>query len=113
MNVANNEDFKKNLKKLCIISQIFLLQGKIYNLLTKSYHCVMENTTVNAINAAKTLCGNQMYRISLTGSPKFIISHIIHWFAVIKGLFQPNLWTLDLNGPFKFAANKSLAKYFI
>ena len=54
MNVANNEDFKKNLKKLCVISQNFLLQGKMYNLLTKSYYCVMENTTVNAVNAAKT-----------------------------------------------------------
>ena len=58
MYVANNEDFKKNLKKLCIISQNFLHQGKMYNLLTKSYYCVMENTTVNAtvnvVNAAKT-----------------------------------------------------------
>ena len=54
MNIANNEDFEKNLKKLCVISQIFLLQGKMYNLLTKSYYCVMENTTVNATNAAKT-----------------------------------------------------------
>ena len=25
----------------------------------------MENTTVNAVNAAKPLCGNQMYQISL------------------------------------------------
>ena len=54
MNVANNEDFKKNMKKLCVISQNFLVQGKMYNLLTKSYYCVMENTTVNAVNAAKT-----------------------------------------------------------
>ena len=54
MNIANNEDFKKNLKKLCVISQNFLLQGKMYNLLTKSYYCVMENTTVDAVNAAKT-----------------------------------------------------------
>ena len=54
MNVANNEDFKKNLKKLCVISQFFLLQVKMYNLVTKSYYCVMENTTVNAVNAAKT-----------------------------------------------------------
>ena len=54
MNVANNKDFKKNLKKLCVISQNFLLEGKMYNLLTKSYYCVMENTTVNAVNAAKT-----------------------------------------------------------
>ena len=54
MNIANNEDFKKNVKKLCVISQNFLLQGKMYNLLTKSYYCVMENTTVNAVNAAKT-----------------------------------------------------------
>ena len=54
MNVANNEDFKKNMKKLCVISQNFLVQGKMYNLLTKSYYCVMVNTTVNAVNAAKT-----------------------------------------------------------
>ena len=54
MNVANNEDFKKNMKKLCVISQNFLLQGKMYNILNKSYYCVMENTTVNAVNAAKT-----------------------------------------------------------
>ena len=54
MNVANNEDFKKNVKKLCVISQNFLIQGKMYNSLTKSYCCVMENTTVNAVNAAKT-----------------------------------------------------------
>ena len=54
MNVANNEDFKKNMKKLCVISQNFLVQDKMYNLLTKSYYCVMENTTVNAVNAAKT-----------------------------------------------------------
>ena len=54
MNVANNEDFKKNLKKLYVISQNFLLQGKMCNLLTKSYYCVMENITVNAVNAAKT-----------------------------------------------------------
>ena len=53
MNVVNNEDFKKNVKKLCVISQNFLLQGKMYNLLTKSYYCVMENTTVHAVNAAK------------------------------------------------------------
>ena len=54
MNVANNEDFKKNMKKLCVISQNCLVQGKMYNLLTKSYYCVMENTTVNVVNAAKT-----------------------------------------------------------
>ena len=54
MNIANNKDFKKNLKKLYVISQNFLLQGKMYNLLTKSYYCVMENTTVNAVNAVKT-----------------------------------------------------------
>ena len=54
MNIANNKDFKKNLKKLYVISQNFLLQGKMYNLLTKSYNCVMENTTVNAVNAVKT-----------------------------------------------------------
>ena len=54
MNVANNEDFKKNMKKLCVISQNFLVQDKMYNLLTKSYYCVMENTIVNAVNAAKT-----------------------------------------------------------
>ena len=53
MNIANNKDFKKNLKKLCVISQNFLLQGKMYNLLNKSYYCVMENTTVNAVNAVK------------------------------------------------------------
>ena len=54
MNIANNKDFKKNLKKLYVISQNFLLQGKMYNLLTKSYYCVMENTTVNAVYAVKT-----------------------------------------------------------
>ena len=54
MNVVNNQDYKKNLKKLCVISQNFLLQGKMYNLLPKSYYCVMENTTVNTVNAAKT-----------------------------------------------------------
>ena len=54
MNIANNKDFKKNLKKLYVISQNFLLHGKMYNLLTKSYYCVMENTTVNAVNAVKT-----------------------------------------------------------
>ena len=54
MNIANNKGFKKSLKKVCAISQNFLPQGKMYNLLTKSYYCVMENTTVNAINAAKT-----------------------------------------------------------
>ena len=54
MNVANNEDFKKNLKKLCVISQNFQLQDKMYNWLSKSYYCVRENTTVNAVNAAKT-----------------------------------------------------------
>ena len=32
----------------------FFLLGKIYNLLSKSYYCVMENTTVNAVNAAKS-----------------------------------------------------------
>ena len=54
MTIANNKDYKENLKKLCAISQNFLLQGKMYNLLTKSYCCVMENTTVNAVNAVKT-----------------------------------------------------------
>ena len=54
MNIANNKDFKKILKKLYVISQNFLLQGKMYNLLTKSYYCVMENTTVNPVNAVKT-----------------------------------------------------------
>ena len=54
MNIANNKGFKKSLEKVYAISQNFLPQGKMYNLLTKSYYCVMENTTVNAINAAKT-----------------------------------------------------------
>ena len=54
MNIANNKDFKKSLEKVCAISQNFLPQGKIYNLLSKSYYCVMENTTVNTVNAAKT-----------------------------------------------------------
>ena len=53
MNIANNKDFKKSLEKVCVISQNFLLQGKMYNLLSKSYYCVMENTTVNVVNAAK------------------------------------------------------------
>ena len=54
MNIANNKDFKKSPIKVCAISQNFLPQGKIYNLLTKSYYCVLENTIVNAVNAAKT-----------------------------------------------------------
>ena len=54
MNIANNKDSKKSLEKVCAISQNFLLQGKMYNLLSKSYYCVMENTTVNVVNAAKT-----------------------------------------------------------
>ena len=54
MHIANNMDFKKSLKKVCAISQNFLLQGKMYILLRKSYYCAMENTTVNAVNVAKT-----------------------------------------------------------
>ena len=54
MNIANNKDFKKTLQKVGAISQNFLPQGKMYNLLTKSYYCVLENTIVNAVNAART-----------------------------------------------------------
>ena len=50
MNIANNKDFENNMKKIYAISQNFLLQGQIYNSLSKSYYCVMENTTVNAVN---------------------------------------------------------------
>ena len=42
------------MKKICAISQNFLLQGQIYNRLSKSYYCVMENTTVNSVNVVKT-----------------------------------------------------------
>ena len=54
MNIANNKNFRKSLEKVCATRQNFLLQGKLYNLLSKSYYCVMENTTINAVNAAKT-----------------------------------------------------------
>ena len=54
MNIANNKVFKKSLEKVCAIRQNVLLQGKIYNLLSKSYYCVTKNTTVNAVNAAKS-----------------------------------------------------------
>ena len=48
MNIAIN-----SLIKVYAISQIFLPWDQMYNLLYKSYCCVMENTTVNAVNAAK------------------------------------------------------------
>ena len=41
------------MRKICAISQNFLPQGKIYNLLSKSYYCVMENTTVNVVKCCK------------------------------------------------------------
>ena len=54
MNSANYKGFKKSPKRESAICQNFLLQCQIYNSLTKSYYFVMENITVNAVNAAKT-----------------------------------------------------------
>ena len=53
------------MRKVYAISQNFLTQGQMCNSLTKSYHCVTEDCTANAVNGVKTLCGNQIYRISL------------------------------------------------
>ena len=51
--ISNNKDFQNSLKEVFIFSQNILSQGKIYNLLTKSYCCVMGNITDNAVNTAK------------------------------------------------------------
>ena len=80
MNVANNEDFKKNLKKLCVISQNFLLQGKMYNLLTKSYYCVMKNTTEDAVNAAKTT----LWQSNASNLLKFKCYDVMQFFTDVK-----------------------------
>ena len=52
-NIANNKHFQNIMRKICAISQNFLPQSKICNLLSKSYYCVMRNTTVNVVNCCK------------------------------------------------------------
>ena len=78
MNIANNQDFKKCLKEVCTISQNFMPQGQMYNFLAKSYYCVMENTTVNAVNAAK----NYFVAIKCIDSPKILILQMIYLLLV-------------------------------
>ena len=41
-NIANNKYFQNILRKVYAISQNFQPQGKLYDLLSKSYYCVME-----------------------------------------------------------------------
>ena len=71
MNIANN-DFENNMKKIYAISQNFLLQGQIYNSLSKSYYCVMENTTVNAVNVVKTT----LWQSNLSNRLKQLITYV-------------------------------------
>ena len=66
----------------------FLPQGQMHNSLYKSYGCVMENATVNA---AKTLCGNQMYRITLIKNPRQALSIYKHPCAVAWSIFS-GIW---------------------
>ena len=47
MNIANHKDFK-----YMSLAKIFS-KGQIYNSLTKYYCCLVENTTVNAVNVVK------------------------------------------------------------